>query len=131
MKTSSTTRSRGTSRFSYHQVATPSHADCVARARIHAASSTVMPLTDLASAAPNRMRSAMACGAAVGDLLTDRGDLRVGRGIAVQEAPHERVLLDELEVVRDAGANQLLGRCALEAAQRAFPQLLGMQFQEA
>ena len=60
MKTSSTTRSRGTSRFSYHQVATPPHADCVARARIQAASSTVMPFTDLASAAPNRMRSAMA-----------------------------------------------------------------------
>src|SRR4029077_14302055 len=35
--------------------------------------------------------------AAVGDLLTDRGDLWIGRGIAVQEAPHERVLLDELE----------------------------------
>ena len=105
MKTSSTTRSRGTSRFSYHQVATPPHADCVARARIQAASSTVMPFTDLASAAPNRMRSAMACGAAVGDLLTDRGDLRVGRGISVQEAPHERVLLDELEVVRDARAD--------------------------
>jgi len=29
--------SRGTSRFSYHQVATPWFADCVARARIHAA----------------------------------------------------------------------------------------------
>ena len=60
MKTISTTRSRGTSRLSYHHRATPSHADWVARARIHAPSSSVMPLTDLASAAPNRMRSAMA-----------------------------------------------------------------------
>ena len=72
----------------------------------------------------------MACGAAVGDLLTDRGDLRVGRGIAVQEAPHERVLLDELEVVRDARADQLLGRRALEAPQRAVPQLLGMLLED-
>ena len=59
MKTSSTTRSRGTSRFSYHQLATPWHAACVARARIHAASSTVMPFTGFESAAPNRIRSAI------------------------------------------------------------------------
>src|SRR5215217_1518512 len=53
--------------------------------------------------------------AAVGDLLTHRGDLRVGRWVSVQEAPHERVRLDELEVVRDARADQLLGRRALDA----------------
>src|SRR5215208_4374490 len=40
-------------------------------------------------------------GALIGDLLADGRDLGVGRGIAVQEAPHERVLLDELEVARD------------------------------
>ena len=130
MNTSSTTRSRGTSRFSYHQVATPWQADCVARARIHAASSTVMPLTGLASAGAEPDQVGDACDGAIGHLLTDRGDLRVGRGISMQEPPHERILLDELEVARDAGAKQLLGRCALEAAQRAFPQLLGVQFQK-
>src|SRR5690242_2858622 len=33
-------------------------------------------------------------GATIGDLLTDRGDLRIGRRIAVQEPPDERILLD-------------------------------------
>ena len=55
-------------------------------------------------------------GAAIGDLAADGGDLRIGGWIAMQEAPHERVLLDELEVVRDAGADQLLGRRTLDAA---------------
>src|SRR5215207_3438687 len=69
-------------------------------------------------------------GALIGDLLADGRDLGVGRGIAVQEAPHERVLLDELEVARDAGAEQLLCRGALQAPQRAVPQLLGVELQD-
>ena len=71
-----------------------------------------------------------ACGAAVGQLLTDRGDLRVGWRIAVQESEQERVLLDEREVVRDAGADQFLDRRALEAAQRAFPQPRSMLLED-
>ena len=62
-----------------------------------------------------------ACGAAVGQLLTDRGDLRVGWRIAVQESEQERVLLDEREVVRDAGADQFLDRRALEADAASVP----------
>ena len=57
-------------------------------------------------AEPNEIGDA--CGAAVGEFLPDVSDLRVGGQISVQEAEEERVLLDEFEVARDAGADHLL-----------------------
>ena len=83
-----------------------------------------MPLTDLASRRAEPDEIGDACGAAVGEFLTDVSDLRVGGQISVQEAEEERVLLDELEVVRDAGADHLLDGSAFGRPQRALPQLL-------